>query len=202
MIKPKEKPCKGTGQAKGHGCGELTFHRVYGLCKSKCYPEWLMKTDAGKVKMQKAILKASAPRKEFEKAERTYKAEKKTKSLLINVRNELHTYVKKRDYGLPCISCGTAYRKDFQAGHFYKAELYSNLKFDPNNIHGQCPKCNLYDNGNEQGYRQGLINRHGHRFVKLLDEKAMGYKSMAWKWRVEYLLSVREKVKRLTKKLK
>jgi hypothetical protein len=203
MIKAKEKKCGGTTpETKNFGCGVVTFHRVYGLCKSKCYPQWLMNTEAGKLKMQKAILKASKPRLELERAKDEHKKQKATKSLLVNVRNELHTYVKKRDKGLPCISCGCSYHSRFQAGHFYKAELYSNMKFDPNNIHGQCPQCNMYRDGNEQGYRQGLIVRHGKDFVNKLDLKAKNYKSMAWKWSKDYLINVRNKVKKLNKSLR
>lgn len=48
----KEKPCKGTGIAKGYGCGVKTYHRIYGLGKMcGCYSGWLLNTDAGKLKL-------------------------------------------------------------------------------------------------------------------------------------------------------
>ena len=55
MIEVKEKPCLGMGIAKGYGCGHKTKHRIYGLGKMCCYPNWLLTSDNGKVKMAKSL---------------------------------------------------------------------------------------------------------------------------------------------------
>ena len=200
MIKPKEKPCKGTtSETKGLGCGIPTFHRVYGLCKSKCYPQWLMETEAGKIKMQKAILKATQPRKDFEKAKDTRKEQNTLKNLLINVRMQLHAYIRKRDIGKPCISCGVQWNDSFHCTHFYKSEMYSNLRFDVDNLHGGCPKCNLFLDGNESGYRVGLLNRYGKEFVDALDQKAIQYKKESFKWDISELKAIKKEVQLLNK---
>lgn len=201
MIEAKKKKCKGTGQAKGYGCGQLTFHRVYGLCKMKCYPDWLLNSDAGKAKLQKSILKASKPRLELEKAKTARKEQNTLKSLLTNVRMQLHAYIRQRDKGKPCISCGGQWNDTFQAGHFYKAELYSNLKFDKDNIHSQCQGCNLFNEGNESGYRVGLINRYGKEFVDALDKKAQSYKKESFKWDIEELKKIKSNIQTLKKQL-
>lgn len=201
MIEPKKKKCKGTGQASGYGCGQLTFHRVYGLCKMKCYPEWLLNSDAGKVKLQKSILKASKPRLELEKAKTIRKEHNSLKSLLTNVSIQLHRYIRKRDEYKPCISCSVQWNDTFQAGHFYKAELYSNLKFDKDNIHGQCVRCNNFLEGNESGYRVGLINRYGKEFVDALDKKAQSYKKESFKWDIEHLKKIKTEIQTLKNKL-
>lgn len=201
MIEAKKKKCKGTGQATGYGCGQLTFNRIYGLGKMCCYPNWLLTSDAGKVKLQKSILKASKPRIELEQAKNVLKEQNTLKSLLINTRMQLHGYIRKRDEGKPCISCGAQWHDKFQAGHFYKAELYSNLKFDKDNIHGQCEGCNLYKDGNESGYRVGLINRYGKEFLNELDKKAQSYKKESFKWDVEELKKIKKEVQILKKEL-
>ncbi len=153
MIKPKEKPCRGTTpETKGFGCGTKTFHRVYGLCKSKCYPDWLLNTEQGKLKMEKARLKATKPRRDLEKAEKERKERKLIGWLLQNTINACHTYIKHRDRGLSCISCGQPWSPDHQAGHFKKAQLFSTLKFNEFNIFSQCVGCNIYKDGNEQEY--------------------------------------------------
>lgn len=55
MIEIKPKPCNGTGLAKGYGCGHKTIHRIYGLGKMcGCYSNWLLNSEAGKLKLQKA----------------------------------------------------------------------------------------------------------------------------------------------------
>lgn len=50
----KEKKCKGTGKAAGHGCGNKKFLSRFGLC-SECYPKWLFHTEEG----QELIIKSS-----------------------------------------------------------------------------------------------------------------------------------------------
>ena len=57
-IKAKEKPCKGRGKAKGHGCGKVgIYNSMYlGLCTS-CYPDWLLNTDEGKERIAKMTIK-------------------------------------------------------------------------------------------------------------------------------------------------
>lgn len=198
----KEKKCKGTGNAIGYGCGKLQINRKFGLgLGCKCYQTWLYSTEKGKEYLSKITLKVSKPRLEFEKAEKEQKENNRLKYLLVNVRTICHNFVKKRDYKKPCISCGISFSDNFQAGHFYKAELYSNLKFDENNIHGQCQKCNLFKEGNESGYRAGLIQRYGIEFVNSLDEKAKHYKQNTFKWDIEELENIREYYKEKLKNI-
>lgn len=201
-IKPKPKPCKGTtNDTKGYGCGEHTLHRVYGLCKMKCYPDWLLNTEPGRLKLEKATLKATKPRRDLEQAAKERKEKNSLGWLLENVKNACHKYIRKRDSGLPCISCGQEWKPSFQAGHFYKAELYSNLKYDEDNVHGQCQKCNLRDEGNESGYRVGLLKRHGQEFLNALDKKAEEYKKENFKWDREELKKIRTEYNIKYKKL-
>lgn len=196
----KEKKCSGKTKAQGFkGCGKMTKVEFlkYGLCKS-CYPDFLLSDERGKVIMQKAIIHASKPRLQQEKnkselqaAEKFKKDRDKLNYLLVNVGNECHKFVRKRDEFKPCISCGTSYNTNFQAGHFYKAQLFSNLKFNENNIHGQCPQCNLLKEGNESGYRVGLLQRYGQGFVNNLDSLAQHYKKNVFSWEREELEEIR-----------
>jgi hypothetical protein len=200
-VKPKK--CKGTGKAIGHGCGELQFERVYGLGKKcKCYQNWLLTSDAGKEQLSKITLKVTSPRLELEKAEKTLKDRKKLGFLLTNVKNICHEYIRLRDVNLPCISCGIPYNESFQAGHFAKAELYSNLKFDEKNINGQCQQCNLRKEGNESGYRAGLIQRYGKEHLDYIDERIMQYKRNNFEWERDLLIETREYYKQKLKHLK
>lgn len=179
------KKCKGTHKdTYGLGCGKINKYRKLGLGYSdcKCYSDFLLNTEAGISRLKKATLKVQKPRLELEKAELEHKTNKRLSYLLTNVKNACHNFIKKRDKGKPCISCGEPWHSDFQAGHFYKAELYSTLKFDETNIHGQCQGCNLFNDGNESGYRVGLIERYGKEYVDELDKKALLEKSSQHKW--------------------
>jgi len=209
MIPIKSKKCSGTGVAKGLGCGIPTLHRVYGLGKMcGCYPDFLLKTEPGKIIMQKAMLKASKPRLEVEKnksemqkAENFKKDRQKLSYLLVNVRTSCHEFIRKRDEFKPCVSCGVPYNTNFQAGHFFKAELFSNLKFNENNIHGQCKKCNLFDDGNESGYRVGLMQRYGPEFLSNLNQLAGDSKKNDYHWDREELEKLRVYYKNKLKSL-
>lgn len=203
-MKVTPKPCKGiTKETKGLGCGIVQFERVHGLGrKCGCYRDWLLNTDVGRAKLKRSELVASKPRLDFEKAEREYNDEKKITALKTNTQMQLHKYIRERDKGKSCISCGVSWRPNFEAGHFYKAETYSGLKFDPDNIHGQCKECNNYNNGNESGYRVGLINRYGKAFVDELDRKAVEYNQSNFKWEIDYLESIKSNINQLKALLK
>lgn len=187
MIKTKEKPCKGTGKASGFGCGKLTYHRVYGLGKMCCYPDWLLNSEQGKIVLHKAQLKATKPRLDLEKAQQERKQHVTLSNLIQSLVNVCHKFIRERDKHKPCVSCGCQWNEHFQAGHFYKAELYSNLRFDELNIAGQCRVCNLHKDGNFQGYREGFIKRYSLEKFHELEQKAIQYKHKDFKWDREKL---------------
>ena len=203
MIKPKAKPCKGTGQAKGYGCGKPTIHRIYGLGKScGCYGAWLFNSEAGKIKLKKAIEKAQKPRKDLERVRVERSSKKSLEALKNSLKTICHKYIRLRDKYKNCISCGAIWNEHFQAGHFYKAEIYSNLKFHAKNINGQCRECNLRKDGNFEGYRQGIIKRYGKSTLKHLDKQALKYKESNFKWDREKLKEERKIYNELFKELK
>lgn len=194
----QEKKCKGMGQAHGFGCGKLTLAktRKYGLCPS-CYPDWLLNSDAGKAKMYKAINQVQKPRLEFEKAEKEHKSKSALKRALEATKKAVHTYVRKRDKGKPCISCGEPWHEDFQAGHFHKAELFETLKFHLDNIHGQCPGCNIFNEGNLEQYNINLPLRIGAERFNELQRLAQIDKHFSKVWNVENLKEIRDSIKKL-----
>ena len=198
----KEKACKGQGIAKGYGCGAITSvqNRVYGLGKMcGCYSDWLLNSENGKIKMSKALNHVQKPRIEFEKAE----TEKKTRSKLKQTHNHtkilVHAYVRERDKYLPCISCGCQWHSDFQAGHFFKAELYETLKYHLHNISGQCQQCNLRKDGNHSEYSLRLPNRIGIENYQNLVKLAEIDKQASKVWDIDSLLEIQKQIKQLTK---
>lgn len=199
----KQKKCCGTGIAKGHGCGKLinVEYRIYGLGKLCCYPDWLMNTDAGKLKMQKAILKVQKPRKELEQAHKEKTEKKGITGALLITKTLVHAYVRERDKGKPCISCGCQWNSDFQAGHFYAAGSFETLRFDFDNIQGQCQQCNLYNNGNFENYSLRLPERIGLEKYNELVKKASIDKQFSKVWNLDNLKEIRDKIKQLKKEL-
>jgi len=202
-IKPKEKKCAGTtSQTKGLGCGDLTYHRVYGLCKKKCYPKWLTETELGQIKLQKSILKVQKPRLELEQRQTQETEEKRLKASKINTRMQVHAYIRKRDEGKPCISCGCNWNISFEAGHFFKAETFETLKYHLDNIHGQCFRCNRFvEDGNHQEYSLRLPSRIGQERFNELVRLASIDKQFSKVWDLDSLKEIRKEVSELSKSI-
>jgi hypothetical protein len=201
-IKPKEKKCKGTGKALGHGCGEMRLNRTYGLGHICCYRKWLLNTPEGKEKITRATLKACETRVSLEKAVKENKESKGIVAHLEKTKKAVHQMVRLRDEGKPCISCGTPWNKSFQAGHCYSANNYRSIKFDFFNINGQCEKCNLFESGNETEYLLRLPNIIGDKEFQKLKKRALNDKKFNKKWTKEELKEIREEAKQIIKQLK
>ena len=58
-----------------------------------------------------------------------------------------------------------------QAGHFVKRGHHA-VRWDEQNVHPQCPRCNLYLNGAQDEYAAYILNEYGPETLKrLLDAK-------------------------------
>jgi hypothetical protein len=200
MIPLKEKPCKGLGIAKGYGCGKITLYRVYGLCKMfGCYSNWLLNSENGKIKLNKSLLKASKPRIELEQANKDYNEKKGISASLVNTKTVVHSYVRERDKFKPCISCGCNWNDEFEAGHHYSANSYLTLKFNLDNINGQCFFCNNKKEGNFDNYALNLPNRIGLERYNELVKLAGIDKQFSKIWNLDKLKEIRENIKILKK---
>lgn len=89
--------------------------------------------------------------------------------LKAEAQKEVNAYVRLRDKGLPCISCGKPWQDTFQAGHYRTRGAAGHLALDPRNIAGQCVQCNLHRHGNQAGFRAGLVARYGESHVEVLE---------------------------------
>jgi len=110
-----------------------------------------------------------------------------------------NAFIRKRDEGKPCISCGQM--KPLQAGHFYSVKMYDGLRFDEDNCHGECAGCNAFDDMHLLKYAENLIKRIGRERFNELCLRAEKYKREGYKWsraeleeKIEYY---KEKIKEL-----
>lgn len=86
----------------------------------------------------------------------------------------VHKYIRARDKGKPCISCGVTEQDRFTGGHFDAGHYRStgaapHLRFNLLNIFGQCKQCNRNLSGNTVEMRRGVIDRIGVDRVELLE---------------------------------
>lgn len=81
-----------------------------------------------------------------------------------------NAWVRERDRGQPCISCGTRADVQYCAGHYRTVGACPELRFEPLNVHRQCNKnCNLERSGNIVEYRIRLVQKIGAEAVAWLE---------------------------------
>lgn len=150
------KQCKAVELLPASRCTD--YLEKQGFCSIDCSAIYsLAKVRKAKDKKARAELKA---RKEGIKTNRDLKKEAQT---------VVNAYIRLRDSGKPCISCGrTDYKAD--AGHYRSAGNNSQLCFNTLNIHAQCARpCNRDLSGNLIEYRKGLIKKIGLERVEQLE---------------------------------
>jgi hypothetical protein len=115
-----------------------------------------------------------------EAKEKVWKQTKqKMKEDLMTVQNYIklaqqvfNQYIRLRDYGKTCISCGLKPKKE-NAGHFYSAGTHTAVRFDERNVHMQCESCNSFLSGNLLRYRENLLTKLGIEEFERLSADAM-----------------------------
>jgi hypothetical protein len=85
-----------------------------------------------------------------------------------------NSFIRSRDAGKPCISCGVPLPLvqiggAFDCGHYRSVGSAPHMRFVEDNAHGQCKHCNMHLAGNHVAYRAGLIERIGQRSVDLIE---------------------------------
>ena len=80
-----------------------------------------------------------------------------------------NAWIRARDEGLPCISCGRHHQGQWHAGHYLSTGARPELRYTESNVHRQCAPCNTHLAGNAVLYRIGLINRIGADAVEWLE---------------------------------
>jgi hypothetical protein len=144
-------------------------------CKSVFMPTRPMQVVCGGMcGLERARIKREAEAKKAKAAEakkdRAAAEDAKTVTdLKAEAQKEVNAFVRARDHGLPCISCGKVWQPDFQAGHYRSRGAAGHLALDPRNIHGQCVQCNLHKHSNAVEYRIRLVERCGVALVEALE---------------------------------
>ena len=80
-----------------------------------------------------------------------------------------NAWVRERDYGEPCISCGRMHEGQWHAGHYRSVGACPELRFEPLNCNLQCVPCNHHKSGNIVEYRINLVKKIGEGKVAWLE---------------------------------
>jgi hypothetical protein len=121
----------------------------------------------------------------------------KLKKKLTKIFNE---FIRLRDQDLPCISCGKSF-PSYDAGHFFATKGYDGIRFEEDNVHGECVGCNRFNHSHLIGYTERLPNRIGIERYQALKDKALEYKMNGNKFQryelIELIEIYKEKVNAL-----
>jgi len=85
-----------------------------------------------------------------------------------------HEFIRARDSGRPCISCNGPIMGDYHAGHYLESGNNPRIRYDEDNINGQCVHCNTFKGGNSAEYRINLIEKIGQRRVDRIESMKGG----------------------------
>ena len=150
--------------------------------------------------------KAQASKAKVERAEHREKLKTVRETLPVlkkAAQKEFNAWVRARDEKQPCISCGEP-PPDFSqlhagrdAGHYRSIGSASHVRFNEDNCHAQCVRCNQYKSGNAVDYRIGLVNRIGLDAVEALESI-----NDVKKWTHDELRAIRATYSAKTKQLK
>ncbi len=148
---PKCKTCKEVFEPK-------YFNQKYCMDKNACIKSF---NDFVKEKQRKAWNKEKKTRKEALKTNSDYVKE---------LQVVFNKFIRLRDKGLNCISCGKPAKKE-NAGHYRSRGGNPELAIEELNCHLQCEYCNTFLHGNLIDYRINLITKIGLEKVEWLEGK-------------------------------
>lgn len=138
-----------------------TLHKV---CSVQCA---LKLTEQGKAKRRR-----QAEREQRKADKIRLDKMKSTGDLMKEAQTAFNAFIRERDKGKACISCNTPLNgapNSYDAGHYRSRGAAGHLRFDEDNVHGQCKQCNRYLSGNVVEYRRGLLAKIGQWRVEKLE---------------------------------
>lgn len=193
MIATKQRKCK--------VC--KTPFTVWHSIKDKwCSPECLA-ADVANQRERKTLAERKVAFRKERAEHRAKKEAAKTRSTWIKeAQRAFNSYIRARDADMPCISCGAllgdnAIGGASDCGHYRSVGSAPQLRFDPDNAHAQCKKCNRYLGGRVVDYRVGLLERVGLAVVERLEAD-----QSVKKWTIPDLVAIRDHYRAKTKALK
>lgn len=99
--------------------------------------------------------------KKWAKDKREKKAELMTLTDWVKIaQTAFNAYIRERDKGQRCISCGKVPKK-INAGHYFNANNHWSVRFDERNVHLQCEYCNTYLSANLLLYTPAIMAKLG-----------------------------------------
>lgn len=187
MKQLKAKKCK--------NCGSLftPFNSMQKVCGVKCASDYVHKQNEEKKE------------KEWRAYKKAWKEDNKAHPELVKeAEKEFNAYIRERDRNEPCISCGnkntgpdSLRAHNYDSGHYRSKASAPHMRFNEDNAHKQCVRCNRDLSGNIVEYRKRLIEKIGIERLEAVENN-----NEIRKFTKEELKEIKLKYRRMTKRLK
>lgn len=187
MIAKQPKPKK----CKNPACGISFPPQRLGqeVCSPKC---GLAIKDVNQAKARKSL--AEIGRKELRAAKVKIKPRAQH---MKEAQAAFNAWIRERDIGLPCVSCGRHHNGQWHAGHYRTVGGNPELRFEPLNVWRQCAPCNNHKSGDIVNYRLELVKRIGADKVDWLEGP-----HEPKRYTIEQLQAIKAKYRAMTRELK
>jgi hypothetical protein len=114
-----------------------------------------------------------AKEKNWKEKKRKMKEDLETvQDLMKKCQSVFNHWVRLRDAGKPCISCGGKLGEKYDASHYFSSGGHKSVTFNPDNVHASCVYCNRYLHGNLLNYQIGIEKKIGGERLFELHQKA------------------------------
>ena len=155
FVPVKPKTCK---VCKAKFTGGMPMATVCGLNCAKS----LAVSIRGKAEKVAAVRERKADKVALDKL-------KSRSTLAKEAQTAFNAWVRARDAGHACISCGRHHQGQNHAGHYLSVGARPELRYEPLNVHLQCAPCNTHLSGNAVLYRQALLAKIGAEYLAWLE---------------------------------
>lgn len=161
-----------------------TYSTMQSTCSPRCAIEYSKKIQIAK------------DNREWQREKKVRKEALLSHSEWLNLFQKVfNTYIRTRDKNSRCISCETPLNgRKFDAGHYRSVGSNPQLRFNEENVWGQCVPCNRDKHGNLIEYRKGLIKKIGVEKVEYLENFNISVKLS--------IPEIKEKIKEYKEKIK
>lgn len=175
--------------------------RVGKALHDDCVTPWY---EANRERLAKKVArkKQLAARAEKAKDRQTLEAMKTLPMLHKEARFWFNRFIRLRDAGKPCVSCGApppnlaTLHAGRDCGHFRSVGSAGHLRYTEDNAAAQCVHCNQHLAGNYLGFRNGQLERIGLARVEALETD-----NRPEKWQRDQVRGIRDTYKTKCKEL-
>lgn len=159
MMRASLKPRK----CRNRDCGKMftPVRSLQAVCSPACAQTYAV--------TQRAQKDARANRAERKSLRLALEKAKTRGTHLRELQSAFNAWVRARDAGRSCISCGRHHQGQWHAGHYRSVGSEPALRYEPDNVHLQCAPCNVHLSGNLIPYRINLIKKIGLARVEWLE---------------------------------